>query len=78
MAIVKAFNCAFTTVKGEDRTMTFVQVGDLPAEFIAANTKGGVRPALKPGFETVWSVGEGWRTLNRNTARDYAETFATL
>ena len=74
MATVKAFNCNFTTVKGEDRAMTFVQVGDLPAAFVAANTKGGVRPALKPGVETVWSVGEGWLTLNRNTARDYAET----
>jgi hypothetical protein len=78
MATVRAYTCNFTTVKGEDKSMTYVQVADLPAEFIAANTKGGVRPALKPGFETVWSVGEGWRTLNRNTARDYSESITTL
>lgn len=78
MANVKGFTCNFTTVKGEDRSMTFVQVTDLPADFITANTKGGVRPALKPGFETVWSIGEGWRTLNRNTARDYNEVTVTL
>lgn len=78
MANVKAFNCNFVTVKGEARSMTFVQVADLPQEFITANTSGGVRPALKPGFETVWSIGEGWRTLNRNTATDYVETTVTL
>ena len=78
MATVKTYTCRFTTVKGEDKSMTFVCVGDLPAAFIAANTKGGVRPALKPGFETVWSVGEGWRTLNRNTAREFAEGITTL
>jgi len=78
MATVKTHTCRFTTVKGEDRSMTFVQVADLPADFITANTNGGVRPALKPGFETVWSIGEGWRTLNRNTARDYSEGTTTL
>jgi hypothetical protein len=78
MAIVKAFNCNFVTMKGEDRNMTFVRVADLPASFIAANTKGGVRPALKEGFETVWSIGEGWRTLNVNTARDVTEMTASL
>lgn len=58
--------------------MTYVQLSDLPQSFIDANTRGGVRPALKPGFETVWSIGEGWRTLNRNTARDIVETAVTL
>lgn len=79
MATVKAFNCNFVTMKGEDRNMTFVRTADLPADFIARNTKGGVRPGnLKPGFETVWSVGEGWRTLNVSTARDITEMTANL
>ena len=76
---IKAYNCAFTTIKGEDRTMTYVEVRDLPDTFIAANCKGGIRPgALKPGYETVWSIGEGWRTLNRNTARNYNEVTIDL
>lgn len=78
MATVKAFNCNFVTKGGEDRNMTFVRVDDLPATFITANTKGGVRPPLKPGFETVWSIGEGWRTLNVPTVRDLTEMTADL
>ncbi len=78
MATVKAFNCNFVTMKGEDRNMTFVRIDDLPGDFIARNTKGGTRPALKPGFETVWSIGEGWRTLNVTTARDITEMTAQL
>lgn len=79
MANVKAFNCNFTTMKGEDRNMTFVRVSDLPDSFIAANCKGGVRPGtLKEGFETVWAIGEGWRTLNVNTSRDVTEMSVVL
>ena len=79
MAIVKGYNCNFVTMKGEDRNMTFIRVDDLPASFIAANCKGGVRPGtLKPGFETVWAIGEGWRTLNTSTSRDVTELTVDL
>lgn len=79
MAIVKAYNCTFITTKGEERNMTFVRSSDLPQRFVAANTKGGKRPNLKLGLETVWSIGDkGWRTLNVSTARDITEMTAEL
>lgn len=78
MATVKAFNCNFVTKGGEDRNMTFVRLDDLPAAFLAANTKGGKRPTLPAGFETVWSIGEGWRTLNVPTVRNLTEMTADL
>lgn len=80
MATVKAYNCTFTTIKGEERNMTFVRTSDLPRRFIAANTKGGKRSGtLKLGFETVWSIGDnGWRVLNVSTARNIIEMTAEL
>jgi len=78
MAMIKAYNCNFVTKTGESRNMTFVRTGDLPTKFITSNTKGGKRPTLSPGFETVWSIGEGWRTLNVTTARDITEMLVEL
>jgi len=54
----------FTTQKGENRTMSFIKVADLPTSITSVFKKSR---ALRPGFETVYDIEkESWRTFNHN------------
>jgi hypothetical protein len=45
--LMKAYNGTFTKKNGEERTMRFVRITDIPETFIAARIKGtGRKPTL--------------------------------
>jgi len=53
---VKAYTGTFVKSNGENRTMNFVRLNDLPKQFLDTNTAGGVGPKLSEGQEVVWDL----------------------
>ena len=47
----------FNKTNGTQRTMFFVRVGDLPAQWVSKHPKGtGFKRYLSEGLETVWDI----------------------
>ena len=58
---------AFTTLKGEVRTMNFIRFSDLPSSIVGARV---ARYSNQKGFETVWDVDlNNFRTFNNATVQ---------
>ena len=66
---VKTYNGTFTKASGEDRTMSFVRIGDLPAKFLDGKVSSNAKPRkLAEGVELVWDiVSKDFRIFNHNT-----------
>ena len=59
----------FVKSNGEERTMSFVKLGDLPQGFLESVTNGGAQRNLAEGQELVWDVdANAFRIYNWNTA----------
>ena len=55
----------FVTKKGENRTMSFIKMSDLPKSVTSVLTRART---LQPGSETVYDVDKGaYRTFNHNS-----------
>jgi hypothetical protein len=67
---VKSYNATFVKTTGEERTMNFVRIGDLPDTFLVGKIKNtGKTRKLSNGLELVWDLdSKGFRTFNNNTA----------
>lgn len=67
----------FVKSNGEQRTMNFIKLQDLPQGFLAAMTKGGSQRNLAEGQELVWDVdANAFRIYNWNTAIGEATTIS--
>ena len=67
---VDAYVGTFEKKSGEERSMLFVKVGDLPEEFMASRTKGGKQRKLSEGNELVWDLDKKeFRVFNWNTVK---------
>ena len=66
---VKTYNGTFTKATGEDRAMSFVRIGDLPADFLNGKVSSNAKPRkLAEGVELVWDItNKNFRTFNHNT-----------
>tara|TARA_B100000902_G_C27206797_1_gene862097 strand:- start:679 stop:930 length:252 start_codon:yes stop_codon:yes gene_type:complete len=66
---VKTYNGTFVKTSGEDRTMSFVRIGDLPANFLNGKVSSNAKPRkLAEGVELVWDiVSKDFRIFNHNT-----------
>ena len=59
------YSGTFVTQKGDQRTMNFIKISDLPSSITSLHSR--VRN-LQPGFETVYDIDKGqYRTFNFNT-----------
>ncbi len=69
MTSVKGHTGTFVKQNGEQRTMTFVKLPDLPDQFLKSQIKGnGKERLLKDNLELVWEVkAKGFRIFNWNT-----------
>ena len=67
--IVKTHTGTFTKATGEDRTMSFVRIGDLPADFLNGKVSSNAKPRkLAEGVELVWDItNKNFRIFNHNT-----------
>ena len=67
---VNAYVGTFQKKSGEERSMRFVKVDDLPTEFIQSKTKGGKQRKLSEGNELVWDLDKKeFRVFNWNTVK---------
>jgi|15BtaG_2_1085339.scaffolds.fasta_scaffold88213_1 hypothetical protein len=58
---------AFTTLKGEVRTMNFIRFSDLPSSIVESRV---ARYSNQNGFETVWDIDlNAFRTFNNATVQ---------
>jgi len=66
---VNIYSGTFTKASGEDRTMSFVRIGDLPADFLNGKVSSNAKPRkLAEGVELVWDiVSKDFRIFNYNT-----------
>lgn len=66
---MKVHLATFTKANGEQRTMKFILVEDLPQDFLQFKVKNtGKKPALKEGQKLVWDIdADGFRILNTQT-----------
>jgi hypothetical protein len=54
---MKVYTGTFLKKNGDQRTMSFVRLNDLPEEFLTARIKGDKKPnTLKEGLELVWDM----------------------
>ena len=54
---MKAYIGTFIKKNGEERTMKFVRLQDLPEKFITSKVKNtGAKRTLKEGLELVWDT----------------------
>ena len=68
--IVKTYTGTFTKASGDDRTMSFIRIKDLPAGFLDGKVKNTQAKPRKfqHGVELVWDiVSKDFRTFNFNT-----------
>lgn len=74
---MNAYKGTFIKKDGERRTMRFVKLSDLPADFIAPKFKGsGKRHLLTEGYELVWDIDQkDFRIFNYNMVVDKLEEF---
>ncbi len=70
---MKAYNGTFTKKNGDERTMRFVRMTEIPEKFIAMQIKGtGRKPTLSEGMELVWDLDTkafrmfNWKTVEGN------------
>ena len=67
---INAYVGTFEKKTGEERSMRFVKVSDLPEEFMTSNTKGGQQRKLSEGNELVWDLDKKqFRVFNWNTVK---------
>lgn len=66
---MKMYTGTFTKKSGEERTMRFVRLSDLPEQFLNEQVSGtGTARNLSDGLELVWDVeNNGFRVFNWNT-----------
>lgn len=66
---MKLYTGTFTKKSGEERTMRFVRLPDLPEQFLSEQVSGnGAVRNLADGLELVWDVeNSGFRVFNWNT-----------
>lgn len=66
---VVAHTATFTKKSGENRTMNFVKVNELPKTFVDTQITGtGTNRTLAEGMELVWDLdNNGFRIFNWNT-----------
>ena len=66
---MKMYTGTFTKKSGDERTMTFVRLNDLPEQFLNEQVSGtGTARNLADGLELVWDVeNSGFRVFNWNT-----------
>ena len=67
---MKLYTGTFTKKNGDERTMRFVRVQDLPEQFLNNQINGkGTDRKLAEGLELVWDVeNNGFRIFNWKTA----------
>jgi len=66
-----AYVATFEKKDGSLRTIKFLQLKDLPTDFIAGKVKGSQQHILKEGMELVWDIDEaGFRVFNRSKVVD--------
>ena len=54
---MKVYTGTFLKKNGDQRTMNFVRLNDLPEEFLTTRIKGTKKPTkLKEGLELVWDM----------------------
>ena len=70
---MKAYNGTFTKKNGDERSMRFIRITDIPEKFIAMQIKGtGRKPTLAEGMELVWDLDTNafrmfnWKTVEGN------------
>ena len=68
---MKAYIGTFIKKNGEERTMKFVRLQDLPEKFITSKVKNtGAKRTLKEGLELVWDTDQSeFRIFNWSTTR---------
>ena len=67
---INAYVGTFEKKTGEERSMRFVKISDLPEEFMTLKTKGGKQRKLSEGNELVWDLDKGeFRVFNWNTVK---------
>ena len=67
---INAYVGTFEKKTGEERSMRFVKISDLPEEFMASKTKGGRQRKLSEGRELVWDLDKAeFRVFNWNTVK---------
>tara|TARA_R100000315_G_C5231296_1_gene142317 strand:- start:1118 stop:1360 length:243 start_codon:yes stop_codon:yes gene_type:complete len=74
---MKAYIGTFIKKNGEERTMKFVRLQDLPEKFISSKVKNtGTKRTLREGLELVWDTDQSeFRIFNWSTTRgDIDET----
>ena len=74
---MKAYIGTFIKKNGEERTMKFVRLQDLPEKFITSKVKNtGTKRTLREGSELVWDTDQSeFRIFNWSTTRgDIDET----
>ena len=67
---VNAYVGTFEKKSGEERSMRFVKITDLPEDFMASKTKGNKQRKLSEGSELVWDLDKKeFRVFNWNTVK---------
>ena len=67
---INAYVGTFEKKTGEERSMRFVKVTDLPEEFMTSKIKGGKQRKLSEGNELVWDLDKReFRVFNWNTVK---------
>ena len=66
---VKSYHATYTKNTGDNRTMNFVRIDDLPSTFLDGKIKNPSKARkLNQGQELVWDLdNKGFRTFNWNT-----------
>ena len=73
---MKAYQGTFVKKTGERRTMRFVKLSDLPANFLSGKVKGTEKHNLPAGSELVWDIdAQEFRIFNNNTVVDTPREF---
>jgi hypothetical protein len=67
---LNAYVGTFEKKSGEERSMRFVKIEDLPQDFMLSKTKGGKQRKLSEGNELVWDLDKKeFRVFNWNTVK---------
>tara|TARA_B100000700_G_C14444435_1_gene578680 strand:+ start:134 stop:394 length:261 start_codon:yes stop_codon:yes gene_type:complete len=67
---INAYVGTFEKKTGEERSMRFVKISDLPEGFMDSQTKGGQQRKLSEGNELVWDLDKKqFRVFNWNTVK---------
>jgi hypothetical protein len=71
--MLRAFKGSFKKKNGDNRSMNFVKLRDLPEAFLNSKIKDGTKKReLTNGMELVWDLDqESFRVFNHNTVVGY-------